>query len=264
VLVTRERPGELGAMLAARGATVVHVPLIEVIEPADNGSALRDELSRLDRYGWLIATSPAGAERVGEAARSAPGVRLAAVGTATARVLAAEAGRNVDVVPTVQRAEALAEQLVAEMSVHQRILIAQADIAAPTLADMLRQAGHDVTTVTAYRTIARQPDVEAVDGADAVLFASGSAVESWCRAFGPSGPPLVVAIGPSTAAVADRLGLKVSSVSADHSIDGLVTELERLRGVAAPADRNGPPRRKSPESCKNCSDEASRGREDTK
>ena len=234
VLVTRERPGELGAMLAERGATVVHVPLIEVVEPAEGGRALREALSRLDRYDWLVVTSPAGAERVGRAARSVTGLRLAAVGTTTARVLALEAGRDVDLVPAEQRAEALAESLVAESTAQQRILIAQADIAAPTLAEALRQAGHDVTAVAAYRTIAREPDRGAALGADAVLFASGSAVESWCRAFGPTGPPLVVAIGPSTAAVADRLGLKVSAVSADHSLDGLVTELARLRSEAGP------------------------------
>ncbi len=232
VVVTRERPGELGALLAERGATVVHVPLIEVIEPADGGRALRDALARLDRFDWLVVTSPAGAERAGAAARSVTGVRLAAVGTATARVLATEAGRGVDLVPTVQHAEALAEAILAESPAQQRILIAQADIAASTLSDALRRAGHDVTTVTAYRTIAKTPDRDAALRADAVLFASGSAVESWCRAFGPTGLALVVAIGPSTAAVARRLGLKVSAVSADHSLEGLVTELERLRSEA--------------------------------
>ena len=33
VLVTRERPGELARLLEASGAVVVHVPLIEVVEP---------------------------------------------------------------------------------------------------------------------------------------------------------------------------------------------------------------------------------------
>ena len=57
-----------------------------------------------------------------------------------------------------------------------------------------------MTTVTAYRTVARAPANDDGLDADAVLFASGSSVESWCRAFGPTGPPLRVAIGPATAA----------------------------------------------------------------
>ena len=66
VLVTREQPGELGRMLAERGADVVHVPLIVVTESPDHGAALQRELDQLDRYSWLVVTSPAGAERVGE------------------------------------------------------------------------------------------------------------------------------------------------------------------------------------------------------
>ena len=81
VLVTRERPGELAALLEARGATAVHVPLIEVIEPVDAGAALGRELERLPEFDWLVVTSPAGAERVADAAADAPLVRLAVVGT---------------------------------------------------------------------------------------------------------------------------------------------------------------------------------------
>jgi uroporphyrinogen-III synthase len=128
----------------------------------------------------------------------------------------------------VQRAEALAAAFAAQASSSQRVLIAQADVAAPTLADALRQSGHDVTVVTAYRTVTLDADPSVVADADAVLFASGSAVEGWWRAFGTLAPPLVVAIGPTTAAVASRLGLKVSAVATDHSLDGLVTELDRV------------------------------------
>jgi uroporphyrinogen-III synthase len=242
VLVTRERPGELAAKLVERGATVIHVPLIAVVEAEDGGAALRDALSGLADYDWLVVTSPAGSERVGAAARLAPGVRLATVGTATAAVLERESGRRVDLIPSVQRADGLASVFTAEARSPQRVLLAQADVAAPTLADALRRAGHDVTTVTAYRTVPLEPDPGAVSGADAVLFASGSAVESWCRAFGAdSAPPLVVVIGPTTAAAAEEFGLKVSAVATDHSLDGLVTELERLcadagsaRGIRSP------------------------------
>jgi uroporphyrinogen-III synthase len=226
--MTRERPGELAAKLTERGATVVHVPLIAVAEAPDGGAALNDALSRLDEFDWLVVTSPAGSERVAAAAITAPGVRLAAVGAATAGVLEGRTGRPVDLTPSVQRAQELAEAFVAQAASPQRVLVAQADIAAPTLADELRRAGHDVTVVAAYRTVTLEPDRTAIDGADAVLFASGSAVEGWCRVFGTSAPALVVAIGPTTAAAAERLGLKVSGVAADHSLDGLVTELERL------------------------------------
>ena len=212
MLVTRERPGELAEMLTARGATVIHVPLVAVADPSDGGAALRDALSGLGEFDWLVVTSAAGAERVGSAVAEVPGIRLAAVGTATARELESYAGRPVDLVPAVQRADALVAAFVERDPSPRRVLIAQADIAAPTLADGLRAAGHEVTAVTAYRTVAPEPDRAAevaVAGADAVLFASGSAVESWCRRFGAEAPPVVVAIGPTTAAAAAQIRAQV-------------------------------------------------------
>jgi uroporphyrinogen-III synthase len=230
VIVTRERPGELVAMLTRRGAAVDHVPLIAVEDPSDGGAELRHALSRLADVDWLVVTSPAGAERVGAAARSADQVRLAAVGRATEAAFARAAGRDVDLVPTVQRAEGLIDAFASLRLPPQRILIAQADVAAPTLADGLGRAGHRVATVVAYHTVNVEPDADAFRRAveaDAVCFASGSAVEGWCRAFGAVAPPLVVAIGPSTAAKAEQFGLKITGVAADHSLEGLVAELER-------------------------------------
>ena len=249
MLVTRERPGELAEMLTARGATVIHVPLVAVTDPLDGGAALRVALSGLSGFDWLVVTSAAGAERVGSAAAEVPGIRLAAVGTATARELESCAGRRVDLVPAAQRAEALVAAFVEREPSPQRVLIAQADIAAATLADGLRAAGHEVTVVTAYRTVtpdhdpAAQIAVEvAVASADAVLFASGSAVESWCRRFGTEAPPIVIAIGPTTAATADGFGLKLSAVATDHSLDGLVTELERVVAGSRSIEHEGSPR----------------------
>jgi uroporphyrinogen-III synthase len=233
VLVTRERPGELGRLLTERGAEVVHVPLIAAVEPADGGRALRTELDRLARYDWLAVTSAAGSERVGAAARSVPSLRLAAVGTTTARVLAELAGRPVDVTPGRQLASELATAIDAASEGGMRILVAQADRAAGTLAEDLTAAGHDVTTVTAYATVLVPPERDAVGAADALALASGSAAQSWVDALGTHAPAVVVAIGPTTADIATELGLKVDGVAADHSLVGLVGELERqfMRGV---------------------------------
>jgi uroporphyrinogen-III synthase len=240
VLVTRERPGELAVLLEARGATVVHVPLIEVIEPADGAAALQRELERLDDFDWIVVTSAAGAERVAAAAAASPTVRLAAVGDATARVLEAGAGRAVDLVPSVQRAASLATELVRRVGpTPQEILVAQADRADSELVDRLSAAGHRVTAVVAYRTRLVAPDPAAIEGADALLLASGSAAQAWFDTLGVSAPPIVVAIGPTTASLADTLGLKVTGTATDHSLGGLVTELERILSRQGPGSVDG-------------------------
>jgi uroporphyrinogen-III synthase len=228
VIVTRERLGELGPMLEERGATVIHSPLISIDDSDDIAMLLRKQLVELDSFDWLVVTSVAGAERVGAAAVNAPKVRLAAVGAVTAQTLSALAHRSVDLVPTAQTASALADELIALTGNHRnRILVAQADVAADSLVESLRAAGQDVTSCVAYRTTSRPPDGDATQGAAAVLFASGSAARSWVQALGTVAPDIVVVIGPSTAQVAKELGLKVTGVAADHTLEGLVTELER-------------------------------------
>lgn len=230
VVITREQRGELGRLLDEAGASVVHVPLIEVAEVEPEQRA-RLDVALSGSPDWVVVTSAAGAERVGAVAHE-PTVRLAAVGTVTARRLAAIAGRPVDLVPDRQLAAGLIATLGREVSTPQRIVIAQADRAGPELADGLRAMGHEVDVYEAYRTLVRQPSVDevaAMSAADAVLFASGSAASGWAAALGAAAssllPPIVVAIGPTTAGAADKMFLKVTHVAADHSLAGMLQEL---------------------------------------
>lgn len=232
VLVTRERPGELARLLTARGATVVHLPLIETVDPVDGGAELAAAVADLDTGDWLLVTSPTGAERA--APHAAPGVRLGAVGTATAERLSQIADRPVEVVPERQLAAELAEAVIrAAGAPPARMLVAQADRAADTLADRLRDAGHDVATVTAYRTIQVTPTAEQIEGLvgtiDVLALASGSAAQGWVAAIGADAdvtPRRVVAIGPSTAEVCRRSGLRLDGVASEHTLQGLVAEIE--------------------------------------
>lgn len=232
VLITREQPGRLGALLAERGATPVHVPLIATVDPPDGGAALRETLEGLGSFDWLVVTSPAGARRVAEAARQHKAVRLAAVGTSTAGLLAEIGGRDVELTPRRQLASELAAELIEVAGLPPvRILVAQGNRASGHLVDVLLDAGHDVIACTAYSTIPVAPDVGCTEGADALVLASGSAAESWANATvgrNPvQSPPITVAIGPSTAERAQKFGLKVCGVATDHSLEGLVDELER-------------------------------------
>lgn len=217
MVTTRDTRSRLDSLLASAGADVVHVPLIQIELDVD---AVAHGLD-LDGADWLVVTSRHGAAAAGAVAARAPHVRLAAVGTRTAERLAALAGRPVDLVPETQTASELVAALPGGPA---RTVVAQADRADATLVDGLRARGHAVSAVTAYRTILRTPTAEerlAAVGASAVTFASGSAAEGWMTAFGRRTPPVVVAIGPTTAGVASGLGLQVTHVAADHSMEGL-------------------------------------------
>jgi uroporphyrinogen-III synthase len=225
IAVTRPDPGALGPALADLGAEVVHVALLEIGPPPDGGASLRRALARLASFDWLVVTSANGAGAVGEAAAGSAGVRLAAVGPATADALATLAGRPVDLIAQVPRVEGLLAEFPPGPS---RVLVAQADRAAAALADGLAQRGHDVETVTAYATISRQPpaaELAALDGVDAVVFASGSAAEAWVALRGPTAPPVVVAVGPVTDRAARRAGLAVTHVADSPGPAGVAAAL---------------------------------------
>jgi uroporphyrinogen-III synthase len=227
VVTTRDEPGDLDRLLADAGAEVVNVPLIEIIDAADGGAALAEALGRLAEFDWLVVSSRHGAARAGDAARQVD-VRTAAVGTATARELARRTGRDVDLVPDRQLAEGLVERFPPGSW---RVLVAQADRAGPTLVEGLRARGCDVEVVTAYATRLRTPSAQeraAALDADAVIFASGSAALAWAQAIGIATPPVVCAMGPTTASAAVAAGLKVTAVAADHSVPGLVRLVIRL------------------------------------
>ncbi len=229
VVTTRDEPGELDSILTAQGAEVVHVALIEIGDPPDGGAALEVALAGLHDAEWLIVTSQHGARRVAGTARRCPSVRLAAVGTATARELASGAGRPVDLVPERQTAADLLAAMPAPDGTG-RIVLAQADRAEPLLADGLSGAGWTVDSVTAYSTRLRAPtetERTSVLAGDVLTFASGSAATAWATAIGPVTPPIVVAIGPTTRAVALEQGLQITHVAADQSVEGLA------RAVAA-------------------------------
>lgn len=234
VLVTRERPGELAAMLEALGAEVIHIPLIRVVDTTDG--ELERHLARLADFDWVVVTSAAGAERVAGAVAATPGVRVAAVGTTTAATLRDRAGRVADLLPQRQHAEALVDALSAAAPTPQRFLVAQGDRAADTLQAGLRRLGHDVTAVTAYRTELQPLPADVVERADALLLASGSAAEAWAATVGGAAPPIptpriVVSIGPTTTAVAEESGLKVTATATDHSLSGLIAMLSSAFGV---------------------------------
>lgn len=236
VLVTRSphQASALAEALRARGAEPVLIPAVEMAPPASYEAldATVDDVISADETrcpDWLVFTSVNGveaffarlAQREGAAARPA-GLRLAAVGSATARALEA-AGWPVEVVPERAVSEALAEALLPYArrtdGSPARFRVVRAEQGREVLVDALRQAGADVAVVPAYRTVAPAESVAALrvlfgegsQGVEAVTFTSSSSVRNLldlCSAAGVELPREVVraSIGPVTSATLREAG----------------------------------------------------------
>jgi uroporphyrinogen-III synthase len=202
VLLTRPE-GEneqLAERLAAIGIRSRSLPCVRTVALADR-STLRAALRALGSTDVLVVTSRAGAYAIGDAfGEGSCRASVAAVGEATAEACRA-AGLEVTFVPAVATGVALAEELPLPRGA---VVLARSDRAASAPADILRGRGATVREVIAYRTESVDPG--AIPAADAVVFASPSAVDG----FSASGirPAVVVAIGPTTAArVRSQLGI---------------------------------------------------------
>lgn len=227
VVVTRPDPGALADGLSEAGATVCHVPLIEVEPPVGEAAVtLADAVARLAGHAWLVVTSANGAAAVGEATRSHPALRLGAVGHATAAALQELAGRPVDLVPARASVEGLLDEFPSPLRAGESVLVVHADRAADDLPNGLDVLGYEVTQVVGYRTLLRVPtaDEEAIlRAADVVVLASGSAAQSLAAtAAATAAGPLLVAIGPSTTTVAAASGLHMAAVARSPRPDDVV------------------------------------------
>jgi uroporphyrinogen-III synthase len=231
---TRDQASALVARLQALGAEVVELPVIAVEDPVDGGRALAAAADRLvaGRYRWVACTSSNAVTRLAAALgdRAVPAaVRWAAVGSGTARSLE-QAGRPVDLVPERSVSEALAAAFPPAgppgPDGPATVLFPRAETVRGAMADGLRAKGWSVDEVVAYRTVAGEPPVGAVDAAaraDAVAFTSSSTVTRAIDLLGAGGlPPRVVTIGPVTSASARSAGLSVAAEARPHTIDGLV------------------------------------------
>jgi uroporphyrinogen III methyltransferase/synthase len=236
VVVTRPRgqAQELVDRLTETGAHVVCLPTIAIAEPVDPGP-LEEAVTGVADYDWVVFTSSNAVDRfVGllRDGRDLAGVRLAAVGPATAAALA---DRNLvaDLVADVSTAEGLVESIPPPPAGSRgRILFPRAAAARPVLAPGLRAKGWAVDEVEAYRTVAASPPVDGPDtaveravAADAIIFTSSSTVAHFLARSGGKRPPVVVCLGPVTAEAARSAGLVVDVVAAEPTADALVAAL---------------------------------------
>ena len=231
VVITRAKAqsATLAAALAARGACVIEVAVLAIAAPVDGGAALRAAVASHRDYDWIVLTSPNGVDAFVDALDGGPcETPVAVVGSGTAARLSHH-GIAASLIPQRFVAEGLVESFPAMAATGGRVLVAQAEAARDVVEVGLRAKGWQVTTVTAYRSVAAPvaaADLDAAGRADAIVFTSASTVEHYVAAAGIDAVPNVVAcIGPVTEAAARSRGIDVTVVASPHTIDGVVEAL---------------------------------------
>lgn len=214
IVVTRpaNQSNSLIELLLNHGALPLQMPLIEICAPSDGGDSLRNALTELETFDWVVVTSANGAAAiVGELQNRDHRPQIAAIGAATNLAL----GSIADFVPSSARGDVLAAEFPIGRG---RVLLVQAEVVDGAAGSSLASRGWNVTEVAAYRTRSIHPDPKILARAiesDALVLASGSAARSWVQSAGTQTPPLVVAIGQSTAAVSKSVGIHITEVAAE-------------------------------------------------
>lgn len=252
VLVTRAaaQADSLVDRLRALNAHVVRLPTIE-IRPTER-EAVDEAVRRIAAgcYDLVGLTSVNGViqlwaamQRQGLDSSALMSVRVAAIGSETARALA-KRGIDADVVPASFTSDALAAALTRDDLRGRRVLLARAAQAGSLLSDRLRQAGADVDEVSLYDIVTPPADEEALAelqrGVDVVTLTSPSTSRGLVELAGglvDLDSLHTVCIGPVTAQAARELGLRVVATAETHTIEGLVQAVGRyLAGLGPSAD----------------------------
>lgn len=249
VLITRAQAGvsRLAGMLTELGAEPISFPTVEIGPPDDFGP-LREAIADLAGFDWLIFTSANGVdyffaelEGAGLDSRALGGLKLCAIGPATARALN-RFGLRADLVPREYRAEAVLAALADEAKEGRRFLLARATEAREVLPQGLAELGGRVVVAPAYKTVLPQAEDRAelagrLDRGeiDMVIFTASSTVGNLARLYPERnlsdllGRTGVAVIGPITGKTAEDLGLTVTVQAREYTLEGLMAALIEWR-----------------------------------
>lgn len=231
-----------------RGGDPVIAPLIASAPPRDTDARDRAFAAlAAGEYAWLFVTSAASVEQLVAQGVTIPAhSRIAAVGPATARAVAA-AGAEVAFVPLGESsAAAMAAQWCDGRSPQAtgRALIVRSDLASAVISDELQLRGFGVDVCIAYRTVGVDLDPAVVEALrsgtiDVVLLTSLSVGRELRRQAGALPASVRVAsIGPGTTRDAEALGFTVAHTARTQSVDALLAELDAAAPAVAPHDHS--------------------------
>lgn len=242
VVVTRnrEQAGQLREKLEVLGAEVLEIPLVTVRGDVQRSTS-DDVFAEFWGYEWLVFSSANGVRYFFEEfyrrfpdIRALGAIRIAAIGTATAREV--ESHRiAVELVAGESTAEGLAEDLVATDSLDSaKVLLVTGNQNRKVLLEKLEAARAIVDEFPVYKTelapLGENPVVADFrkQGADLLVFTSSSAVSSFVKQLAdlklePNAvSPKAASLGPITSRKLASHGIPVVVEASAQTLDSLV------------------------------------------
>lgn len=237
VIVARSRPqrSRIAGALRRAGAEVLEAPRLtdEAVPASGADVAAIVSAGEADwvvfssvpavRHFWQILTAAGGD------ARSLGGARVAGLGAETSKEL-----RRRGIVPEVETRTFDVDRVAGLLEEGRRLgggkvlFVRDASLPSP-IATLLRDRGAIVHELGVFETRRLPADPADFADADFVVFPSSSSVrELLASGWRPSRQNRVVAIGPSTAEVAQQLGVQVGAIADEHSVEGVLRSIRRL------------------------------------
>jgi uroporphyrinogen III methyltransferase/synthase len=240
ILITRarEQSAEFVTRLKKLGAEVIEFPTIEIVPPL-SWRNVDHAIAQLKSYDWIIFTSANGVnfffqrlKEKGKTRRSISGIKLCAIGPATAKQLKKK-GAQVDYIPKEFVAESILRGFKRMGIEGKQILLARAEKARDVLPEGLKKMGAGIDVVEVYRTIKPKGGAKRLrklleeKRPDVITFTSSSTVNHFAEL--PKGTDLkkalkdivIACIGPITARTVREAGLKVHIQAEEYTIPAL-------------------------------------------
>ena len=246
VIVTRPRSaGEpLAAALALEGARTWLYPTL-AIEDIEPDTALRERLAGIARYDMAIFVSANAVEKGLAAARRCaawpPGIRVAAIGEATAQALRNSGIERVISPPDRHDSDALLALPQLRETEGRNIIVFRGEGGRERLKEVLEERGAMVTYAECYRRVRPEADPAAVVAAlgrgevNAVSALSSETLENFIAMIGIEGAGLlttVTLVVPHSAVAAHRGAARFAGVVvARHGTEGLIEALTQIRAT---------------------------------
>lgn len=214
-------------------------PVIQ-IEKRELSPELAEAINNIERYSWLVFTSPNGVKAffemflaAGGDLRRLGGVKFATIGKATAEVLQ-KVGFKADFVPNKQVSDSLAAGLAEQLTANDRLLLPRSAIANNNMVSILA-AKCPVDDIKIYDTKIKTENEEELKSllttgeVKYIPFTSASTVDGFVKAIGGDLSALAnvktAAIGPVTKKRMLELGITPNLEATEHSLDGIVAAL---------------------------------------